>query len=83
MDDRGALCYLIQSHQDAPVYLCVLDRENQQYHTFLLSLETASRLAHECSGVVNAAICGFSEKHAFQEVTAVLSKKFSRQEDEQ
>jgi len=75
MSQRGALCYLIQEHKNSPVYLCVND-EHTGFHRFPISVAAASRLAHECAGVVNAAISGYSDKHAFQEVAALLQKKF-------
>lgn len=74
-DQRGAICYLIQELKDSPVYLCVMDPESG-FHRFPIGVAAASRLASECSAVVQSAISGYSQKHAFQEVAKVLSQKF-------
>lgn len=71
------ICYVIQEKKDSPLYLCVLDRDTQEFHRFPISVGNASRLAMECSAAVNSAISGYSQKHAFAEVAAVLSKKFA------
>lgn len=73
-EQRGATCYIVQAHKDAPVYLCVKD--TGAYHTFPMSVGGCSRLAKECSAVVHSAISGFSEVHAHQEIGKLLSEKF-------
>lgn len=75
-DQRGALCYLIQETKESPLYMCVMDYETEKFHRFNMSVAGCSRLAHECSGVINAAISGFSDNHAFQDVAKLLSEKF-------
>lgn len=80
-DQKGSLCYLIQETKESPVYLCVMD-EAFGFHKFPLSVATCSRLSHECSGVVEAAISGYSQKHAFAEVAKVLSERFTEQDRE-
>lgn len=74
-EQAGAICYILQETKDSPLYLCIMDRENEQFHKFAISVGAASRLAQECSAVVHSAISGYSQKHTFQEVVAVLSKR--------
>lgn len=78
-DQAVALCYTMQATKDSPLYLCVMDKEKEQFHTFAISVSTASRLAHECSLVVHSAISGYSQRHAFQEVARELSRRFREQ----
>jgi hypothetical protein len=53
-----------------------MDRDAGQFHRFPISVANVSRLVAEGSSIVHSAITGYSEKHAFHEVAAVLSKKF-------
>ena len=75
-EQKGATCYILQAFKDAPLYLCVMDHETSQFHKFPISVATASRLAVEGTDAVHAAITGYSQKHAFQEVAAELSIRF-------
>lgn len=78
-NQTGAICYILQAHKDSPLYLCVLDREREQFHRFPISIAAASRLNAESSAAIHSAITGYSDKHAFQEVAAVLSKRFAEE----
>lgn len=75
-DQSGTLCYFLQATKDSPIYLCVMDRDAEQFHRFPVSVSNISRLVSEGSAAIHSAITGYSEKHAFQEVAALLSKKF-------
>jgi hypothetical protein len=76
MSQNPTLCYFIQETKDSPVYLCVRDFAEGGFYRFPVSVSNISRLASEGCAIVHSAITGYSEKHAFQEVAAVLSKKF-------
>jgi maltodextrin utilization protein YvdJ len=60
------------------MFLCVMDRDKQQYHMFPLSLGNASRLAYECSGILNTALGAVSDKFATQEIVAQLIDQWGR-----
>lgn len=77
-DDGGIIAYLSQATKDAPLFLCVMDRDKQQYHMFPFSLGNAARLAYECSGVVNTALGAVSDKFATQEIVARLSAEWGK-----
>jgi hypothetical protein len=74
----GTICYIVQQTVGAPLSLCVMDRDKEQYHVFPISLANASRLAAECSAAVNSALGGVSDKHAVQDIAKVLSGEWGR-----
>lgn len=76
-EEVGAICYIVQATKESPVYLCVMDRDRQQFHTFPVTVANLSRLTYECSAIVNAAISGYSDKHAYSEIAQVLSQRFA------
>ena len=54
------LAYILHANNEAPVYLCVIDDETKKFHKFEITPLTASRLAAECSLVVNKHLGGYN-----------------------
>jgi len=69
--------YLLQETNDAPVVLCAIDHESNNFHKFPLSVQNAARLASECSAYVAASHGTPNPKFALNEITAVLSNKWA------
>lgn len=58
---EGVIAYTIQETGASPIYLCIMDEDNGQFHRFQLSQLACSRLAYECSGYVNRTLGGFNK----------------------
>lgn len=65
------ICYVVQAKINGPLTLCVKDNRTEQFHAFPVSLHSASRLAAECSAVVNSALGGVNYQRALEEVSAL------------
>lgn len=62
------ICYIIQPQSKGALMLCVMDRRNEQFHSFEISLANASRLAAECATAINVAIGGADHKAALEAI---------------
>lgn len=56
----GVLAYITRANKDAPIYLCVMDDANKQFHRFEITPLTASRLASDCAVIVNRHLGGYN-----------------------
>lgn len=74
-EERGAIIYVLQEHKGAPLKLCVMDQDREQFHIFPLSILNASRLVAECGGAVNSYLGGEDLKFAHQELALLWAKK--------
>jgi hypothetical protein len=68
------IAYIVHANRESPIFLCVMDRDNEKYHKFEISPLIALRLATESLDAVNSSV-GYSEKQSLQEAFRALVAK--------